>query len=230
MKTWTRATVASATALLALSTTACSGTADSDDTDSATNGAIAWSFASQDVAIWASQLEIMEPIIEDAGYEFLTDDPGFDLQTQVNDWQSWIARGDVKAIGGYPVDTASMTSVTAEATAAGIPTISYAVTWDGVTATTEISNYDAGYSVGEAAGQWALSTYGSQAVSVALLADTSTQLGQDQLQGMTEGIESTGADVEIYNLEATTRDVGYSVAQSQLTADPDTKVWLGIGA
>lgn len=231
MKAWTRAVAVSAAALLAVGATACSNGGDSSGGDaSSSSGAIAWSFASQDVAIWASQLELMKPIIEDAGYEFLTDDPGFDVQTQINDWQSWIARGDVKAIGGFPVDTASMNSVTADATAAGIPIVSYAVTWDGITATTVISNYDAGHAVGEAAGKWIVETYGDEEVSVALLADTQTGLGQDQLKGLTEGLEDSGAKTAVHNLEATTRDVGYSVAQSQLTADPDTKVWLGIGA
>lgn len=234
MKTSTRAAAASAAALLALGITACStdtgssGSSDGGDADE--GGAIAWSFASQDVAIWSSQLELMQPIIEEAGYEFLTDDPAFDVQTQVNDWQAWIARGDVKAIGGYPVDTASMVSVTSDATAAGIPVISYAVEWDGVTATTQISNYDAGFAVGEAAGEWIVETYGEDEVSVALLSDTANQLGQDQLQGLQEGLASTDAAVQTYELEATTRDTGYSVAQSQLTADPDTRVWLGIGA
>lgn len=234
MKTRNRVAAAAAAALLALGLSACASDAGSPSggTDGADGGkgAIAWSFASQDVAIWSSQLELMKPIIEEAGYEFLTDDPAFDVQTQVNDWQAWIARGDVKAIGGFPVDAASMNTVTADATAAGIPIISYAVTWDGVTATTEISNYDAGFAVGEAAGEWIAETYGDKEVSVALLADTQTALGQDQLKGLHEGLESTSAKTKTFDLEATTRDVGYSVAQSQLTADPDTVVWLGIGA
>lgn len=233
MKALTRVLAAAAAAALALTVSACSGTGGSSDTapaGGASNGAVAWSFASQDVAIWASQLELMKPLIEQAGYEFLTDNPSFDVQTQVSDWQSWIARGDVKAIGGFPVDAASMSAVTAEATSAGIPIVSYAVSWDGVAATVEISNYDAGFAVGEAAGTWIADKYGDQTVSVALLADTKTQLGLDQLKGLTEGVQSTGAKVKLYNLEASTRDIGYSVAQSQLTADPDTKVWLGIGA
>ncbi|MFT3798309.1 sugar ABC transporter substrate-binding protein [Microbacterium sp.] len=234
MKARTRTAAVAAAALMALTAlTGCSsdGSGGTDDaTGDAAKGAIAWSFASQDVAIWASQLELMKPLVEAAGYEFLTDNPSFDVQTQVNDWQSWISRGDVKAIGGFPVDAASMANVTADATTAGIPIVSYAVTWDGVTATTEISNYDAGFAVGEAAGKWIADEYGTTEVSVALLADTQTQLGIDQLKGLTEGVQSTDAKVKVYPLEATTRDVGYSVAQSQLTADPDTKVWLGIGA
>lgn len=212
--------------------TACSGGAGTPADgggDGGSNGAVAWSFASQDINIWAAQLPLMEKIVTDAGYEFLTDDPGWDVQTQVNDWQSWIARGDVKAIGGYPVDTASMASVTADATAAGIGVVSYAVSWDGVLATTEISNHDAGYSVAEAAGKWVKETYGDKKVSIAFMSDTSTGLGQEMLEGMREGMTASGANVTVHELETNTRDTGYSQAQSQLTADPETKVWLGIG-
>lgn len=232
MKPLARVAATMVAAALALTAAGCSAQVDpsASGDGGGSKGAIAWSFASQDVAIWASQLELMKPMIEDAGYEFLTDNPSFDVQTQVNDFQSWISRGDVKAIGGFPVDVASMASVTSAAKAAGIPIISYAVPWEGATATTQISNYDAGFAVGEAAGKWIAKTYPGKTVTVALLADTKTPLGQDQLKGLTEGVQSTDASVKISDLEATTRDVGYSVAQSQLTADPDTKVWLGIGA
>ncbi|MFT4220446.1 MAG: sugar ABC transporter substrate-binding protein [Microbacterium sp.] len=231
MNKWTRAAGVAAAAMLALSTAACANTGGSEGGEGGeSKGAIAWSFASQDVAIWASQLSLMKPAIEEAGYEFLTNDPAFDLQTQVNDMQAWIARGDVKAMGGFPVDPSSMVPITAEAKAAGIPMIAYAVSWEGAVAMTVAPNVEAGTAVGDAAGKWISENYGSDEVSVAILADTQTQLGQDQLKGMTEGLEASGAKVKIYPLEATTRDVGYSVAQSQLTADPNTKVWLGIGA
>lgn len=226
--------IASSAAIIAV-LAACStdtepNTDPSGDTAAEPGGALAWSFASQDVNIWNAQLELMRPMVEEAGYEFLTDNPAFDLQAQVDNWTAWISRGDVKAIGGFPVDPASMTAVTTQATDAGIPIISYAVTWDGVTATTEISNYDAGHSVGLAAGEWILEGYGTESVSVAFLADTTTGLGQTQLEGMQAGLAESGATVVEYVLEATTRDTGYSQAQSQLIADPDTVVWLGIGA
>ena len=52
------------------------------------------SFAGLDIQIWNDELDVMRPIIEDAGYEFLSNDPGWDIQTQVADVESWILRGD----------------------------------------------------------------------------------------------------------------------------------------
>lgn len=238
MNKWFRTTAVAAAAVLALGMAGCSSNSGSspddgssaDDGGGGTKGAIAWSFASQDVALWASQLKLMQPAIEAAGYDFLTDNPSFDLQTQVNDMQAWIARGDVKAMGGFPVDPASMVQITADAKAAGIPVIAYAVPWEGAVAMTVAPNVDAGTALGKAAGAWIKEKYGDKQVSVAILADTKTPLGQDQLKGMKAGLDASGATVKVYPLEATTRDSGYTVAQSQLTADPDTKVWLGIGA
>lgn len=98
-----RAAVAVATALLL---TACSGgttvpTDAQSDPSAGSKGALAMSFPSQNLSYWNLQLEKMKPIVEAAGYEFLTDDPNGNAQTQVADWQSWIARGDVKAIMGF---------------------------------------------------------------------------------------------------------------------------------
>lgn len=235
MNQLTRRTLVSLTALtLALSLGACSsttpGAGSTSSSSAASKGALAWSFPTRDVNIWNSQLTLMEPLVKAAGYDFLTDSPNFDAKTQVADWEAWIARGDVKAIGGFPADVNSIVPVTAQATTASIPVVSYALKWDGVTSSVLISNVDAGTKVGKAAGEWIKQTYGSKTVQVALLADTSTQLGQDQLKGLKAGLADSGASVSLSELEAKTRDDGYSKAQSQLVAHPDTVVWLGIGA
>lgn len=236
MRTMTRRAFALASALtLGAGLTACGSTSgDTDPTTAApsgdTKGALAWSFPTQDVNIWNAQLALMKPIVEEAGYEFLTDSSNFDILVQVSNWESWIARGDVKAIGGFPADIDSIVPVTAQAKAAGIPVISYAVTWDGVASSVKISNYDAGYAVGEAAGIWVADTYGAETAKVALMADTLTQLGQAQLEGLKDGLAATAAKVETFDLEAQTRDNGYTAAQTHLVAQPDTVVWLGIGA
>lgn len=215
----------------ALSLAACSSAGTASTTSTGTSkGALAWSFPTQDVNIWNSQLPLMKTIVENAGYQFLTDSPNFDVKTQVNDWESWVARGDVKAMGGFPADVSSFVAVTAQAKAANIPVIGYAVKWDGVEHATLISNYDAGYKVGKAAGEWIVSTYGTQKMDVAILADTTAKLGQDQVKGIKEGLAATKAGITITDLEAKTRDDGYKQAQTNLVAHPKTAIWLGIGA
>ena len=93
-------------AALALSGCTSGGGSESGADGGATGdakGAVAMSFAGLDIQIWNDMLPFMETIVTDAGYEFVTDDPKWNAQTQVQDWESWIVRGDIKAIMGYPV-------------------------------------------------------------------------------------------------------------------------------
>ncbi|MDR2373566.1 MAG: substrate-binding domain-containing protein [Bifidobacteriaceae bacterium] len=198
--------------------------------DSGDKGALAMSFPTNDVSVWNDQLEIMRTLIEDAGYEFLTDNPAWDIQTQVSDWEAWVARGNVKAIMGFPVQADSMVAVTAQAAAAGIPVIGYAGGWEGTAHHLELDLLGAGQKVGEAAGAWINETYGDEPVEVGLLADTTADLGRVQAQGIREGLAAAGSNVTIYEIEASSREQGYQGAQSTLVAHPEVKVWLGIGA
>lgn len=216
----------------ALLLTGCSGATGADDGGAAegNKGAIAVSFPTQDVAVWKEQLELLEPMVEEAGYTFLTDNANFDIQTQVNNWTSWVQRGDVKAIFGFPAQADSFIPVTAQAKEAGIPVIGYAGKWEGVTAELALDTVDGGRQVGEAAGEWIKENAGGKSVRIAVLADTTADLGRSQKQGIEEGLANSGADVTVDSLEASSRDDGYKAAQSQLVAHPDTTIWLGIGA
>jgi len=91
------------TASLALALTGCGATDAGPGSSDESKGSLAMSFGGLDIQIWVDMIDYMKPIVEDAGYEFITDDPKWDIQTQVSDWETWIQRGDVKAIMGYPV-------------------------------------------------------------------------------------------------------------------------------
>lgn len=227
MKSSTRvfALLMATTAVVSLS--ACSSTASAtDDTDS--KGAVAMGFASSDITIWNDQLKIMEPIIKEAGYEFLTSDPQFDIQRQVADWEAWVNRGDVKAIMGYPVQTDSMIPVTTAATTAGIPVLGYLLSWEGIAAATVVDSYDGGFELGASTGLALVEEDGEDTdVTVAILGSRETDFGAQAMDGLSEGILSEAPDVDVVELTASTREEGYNVTQSQLIADPDTTVWLG---
>lgn len=222
------AVVTAATVLL----TGCAGaqSAGSSDGSAARKGAVAMSFPTHDVNIWKQQVDLMQPIVEEAGYELLADNPNWDIQTQVNDWTSWIQRGDVKAIMGFPVQADSMVAVTAQAKAANIPVIGYAGSWEGTSGQLILDVKGAGAEVGQSAGEWIKAKYANQSVEVGLLADTRADLGRLQAEGITEGLKASGANASVFNLEASSRDDGYKAAQTQLVAHPQTKIWLGIGA
>lgn len=232
-----RTTVTALAAAVSLTVLAgCSGTSQGGGEES--KGALAMSFpVLSQVQIWQDTLTEMKPIIEDAGYEFLSDDPGDSVQTQMSDWQAWVTRGDVKAIMGWATQADAAVPVTAEATSAGVPVIAYANTWDGVSATLLLDAYADGYSASKGAAQAIIDSKGADAeVSVALLTDRASDTTAQRADGLVAGIEENLPNATVYELTATTRDIAYNAATAQLAAHPDTTVWVasqtdaGLGA
>jgi len=132
---------------------------------------------------------------------------------------------------GFPAQADSFVPVTAAAKAAGIPVIGYAGVWPGADYQLDLDMVGAGAATGKAAGTWIEKTLGGAGpTTVALLADTSADLGRLQLEGFKQGLAESGADVTVVVLEASTRDAGYNAMQSNLIAHPDTAVILGIGS
>lgn len=224
-----RATGAVAAVALAMTAAGCAASAP-EESSTESKGAVAMSFGGLDVQIWNDMLAEMGPIVEDAGYEFLSDDPQWDLQTQISDWESWIARGDVKAIMGYPVQSDSMVAVTQQAQSAGVTVLGYASSWEGTTAAVNIDNRNDGIALGEAVGAWILENGATSADEpVALLGYWDTDLGRERSEGIVEGLENSGASVSITEHSVINLDDGYQAAQNQLAAVPDTKVWISMG-
>ncbi len=215
-------------AIASLALTGCAG-AGSSESSGESKGALAMTFAGLDIQIWNDELKYMKPVIEDAGYEFLSNDPAWDIQTQVADVESWIQRGDVKAIMAYPVQSDSMNAVTQQAIEAGIPVVGYAVKWPGVEYGLVIDNYGDGLALGKAAGEWIIKKYGKdKAVPMMLFSYWDNDLGRDRTQGVLDGLKEVGANVDINEIPALTLDDGYAGVQSALAANPDTKVFVSI--
>lgn len=208
-----------------------SGCASSDEgaATADSKGALAMSYAGMDIQIWVDTLKFMKPIVEDAGYELLSDDPQWDVQSQVSNWQGWIQRGDVKAIMGYPVQSDSLIPVTSEAASAGIPIIGYASTWEGVEHALLLDSFEDGRTLGQLAGEWVVETHGEGVVPVVVMADRSVDLPRMRAEGIEAGLAETAPNAKVIDLNATSRDEGYDAAQTQMVADPATRTWLAIG-
>lgn len=215
---------------LGLSGCAESGAAGDSGGDAGSKGAVAMSFAGLDIQIWVDQLAYMEPEIEAAGYELLSDDPQWNIQNQVSSWESWIQRGDVKAIMGYPVQSDSMVPVTQQANDAGIPVVGYATEWDGIQAALIIDNYTDGFTLGKDAGEWIVEHFGDEKVPVGFFSYYETDLGIERSEGIKDGLAEAGANVDLTDMPALTIQDGADGAANQLAANPDTKVWLSVGS
>ncbi len=216
------------TSAAALVLSGCTSDSSGGDNGEESKGAVAMSFAGLDIQIWNDMLPFMEEVVTDAGYEFVTDDPKWDVNTQVADWESWIVRGDIKAIMGYPAQSDAMVAVTQQATDAGIPVLGYGSTWDGVTAAVVLDHKADGLKAGERAAEWIKENYGDEKVDVGFLGYPDTDLGRLRGEGIKEALDAAGLNLNINEHSVLNLDDGYAAAQNQLNAFPDTKVWLAI--
>lgn len=190
---------------------------------------LAFSYAGSDIVIWNEVIEIMRTSLDAQGYEFLTDDPQWQAEVQVADWDAWIQRGDVKVIMGFPIQPESLVPVTQRALAAGIPIVSYATNWDGAVPGLVVDNTHDGRVLAEAACRWIKeNTPAGEKRKVAIMGDGSVELGYQRIAGINEGLAANCSDsVQTFELtDSFTRETGNANTKAQLQAHPDTSVWL----
>jgi len=200
--------------------------ADTGATAATAGGSLVMSFGGSTIALWNDIIKCMQPRIEDAGYQFLTSDPQFKPEKQASDWKAWIAKGDVKAIMGWPISVDALAPATKEATAAGIPVIGYAVAWPGVAASMLTMPEEDGKRLAGDAVTWLNETYAGKPVKVGILADRQNDLTRLRVEGLIAGVKEGYPGAEVFEVTALSRDEGYTAAKAQLTANPDTTVWL----
>ena len=221
--------VVALTAAAALALSGCTSDNGGKEGGSDTSkGAVAMSFAGLDIQIWNDMLPFMKDVVTESGYEFVTDDPKWDVNTQVSDWESWIVRGDIKAIMGYPAQSDAMVAVTQQANDAGIPVLGYGSTWEGVKAAVVLDHKADGLKAGQRAAEWIKEKYGDEKVDVAFLGYPDTDLGRLRGEGMMEALKAADLNLNINEHKVLNLDDGYAAAQNQLNAFPKTKVWLAI--
>lgn len=241
-KTWFKRLVSAGILVLSLGVLAACGGSDSkgsseavaEDTtaaDTATTngepkGALVMSFGGSTIALWNDIIACMQPRIEGAGYQFLTSDPQFKPAQQAQDWKTWIAKGDVKAIMGWPISVDALAPATKEAEAAGIPVIGYAVAWPGTSANMLTRPEEDGARLAGDAVTWMATTYGTDKVKVGILSDRQNDLTKLRVEGLLKGVKEGYPNAEVFEIPALTRDDGYNAAKAQLIAHPDTTVWL----
>lgn len=205
---------------------ASADTTAASQSDGGDKGAVAMSFGGSTIALWNDEIALMRPQIEAAGYEFLVDDPQFKVEKQVQDWEAWIERGDVKAIMGWPIQVDALIPVTKKANEAGIPIIGYAVAWEGTTANLLTRPEEDGARLAADAVKWIKEVYGDEPVEVAVLSDRQNDLTRLRVEGLLNGVKEGAPNATVYEVPALTRDEGYNAAKAHLTAHPDTTVWL----
>lgn len=214
-------------AAAALSLAACSGGGNaSNESGGESKGAVALSFAGLDITLWNDIIDIVEEDVTDAGYKFLTHDPRWDVQAQTRDWEAWANGEDLKALVAFPVQVDAVIPATETLVERGIPVMGYTTKWAGVDYAMVVHSYDDGFNAGVGAADWILEKYGDVAQTVAVHTDRNTDLGIERADGVIDGLKSKLSKVNIAELSGLSREEGQANTERQLTADPDTKIWL----
>ncbi|MBB3544598.1 sugar ABC transporter substrate-binding protein [Rhizobium sp. BK399] len=188
--------------------------------------AVAMSFGGSTIELWNDIIVQMKPALAAEGYRLITHDPQFRVEQQVQDWRAWIAQGEVKAIMGWPINSDALVPVTRQAEEAGIPVIGYAASWEGVSAAMLTMPEQDGRDIAKYAVEWIKKNHGSEPVTIGLLSDEQNDLTRQRVEGIEKQISESLLNAQIFKLASISREEGYNAARQQLTAHPDTTVWL----
>lgn len=161
------------------------------------------------------------------GFNVIVDDPGADLNRQINTIKTWIQQG-VAAIVCVVLQPQVFVAIAKEARDAGIPWITYGEKIENQSATVGYAQYDDGRRLGEYAGQWVTDNLGGTA-KVAFLGYEKGSWGQLRGNGIKDGLRANAPNVEIVaEQDAITPTEGLDVTRAILQANPDINVILGV--
>lgn len=161
------------------------------------------------------------------GYKVVVDDPGTDLNKQINTIKTWTQQ----KIGCMVVNTmqpAAFKSVAKQARADGIKWITYGQKIDNQDATVGYAQYKDGRTLGEVAGQWITDTQAGKA-KVVILGYEKGVWGQQRGSGIKDGVKAKAPNVEIVaEQDAISPTEGLNTTRTILQAHPDANVILGV--
>lgn len=161
------------------------------------------------------------------GYNVVVDDPGTDLNKQINTIKTWIEQG-VGTICVNALQPDAFEAVAKQAMEAGIIWITYGQKIENQHATVGYAQYDDGFKLGEYAGQWITDTQGGNA-KVIVLGYEKGAWGQQRGGGIKDGLKSTAPNAEIVaEQDAISPTEGLNITRSLLEAHPDANVILGV--
>lgn len=161
------------------------------------------------------------------GYDVILDDPGTDLNKQINTIKTWIEQ-KVEIIVVNALQPAAFESVAKQARAAGVIWITYGQKIENQDATVGYAQYPDGRKLGEYAGQWITDKLGGKSKAI-ILGYQKGVWGQQRGAGIKEGLLAKAPNVEIVaEQDAISPTEGLNVTRSLLQAHPDANIILGV--
>lgn len=161
------------------------------------------------------------------GYKIVVDDPGSDLNKQINTIKTWIDQ-KVPVIVVNALQPAAFEAVAKQARAAGVKWITYGQKIENQDATVGYAQYADGRQLGEYAGKWVTQKLGGKA-KVVILGYEKGVWGQQRGSGIKEGLLAFAPNAQIVaQQDAISPTEGLNTTRSLLQAHPDTNVILGV--
>lgn len=164
---------------------------------------------------------------KEMGYNVIVDDPGTDLNKQINTIKTWIGQ-KVEVIVVNALQPDAFEAVAKQAREAGIIWITYGQKIQNQDATVGYAQYPDGRALGEYAGKWITDTQGGKA-NVIILGYEKGVWGQQRGSGIKDGLLAQAPNAKIVaEQDAISPTEGLNVTRSLLQAHPDANVILGV--
>ncbi|MFF7681748.1 sugar ABC transporter substrate-binding protein [Microbacterium sp. NPDC007973] len=231
MKRRLRLAAMASVVIAGLALSACS-TTTADDAGSGSSAApaergpvkkILFDYPFTALPVYGAIVNIVEARAAEKGVEVTFTNDEMDLQKQVSQLTSNLT-SDADAVVSFPVDPASLESVAQQYRDGGKYWVTYGGDMTNQDATLQFSFYQSGVDLGKNAAEWALKNVGPNA-KVIVLSETERQIGQERTQGLLDGLEAAGPDLQIVGeQQAVTPDDGLSVTTTLLAQHPDANV------
>ena len=164
---------------------------------------------------------------KELGFTVIVDDPGTDLNKQINTIKTWIQQ-KVAVIVCVVLQPQVFVAIAKQAREAGIKWITYGEKIENQHATVGYAQYDNGRDLGEYAGKWVNENLDGKA-KVAILGYEKGSWGQLRGNGIKEGLKAIAPNVEIVaEQDAINPTEGLNTTRTILQANPDINVILGV--
>lgn len=163
------------------------------------------------------------------GYQVVVDDPGSDMNKQINTLKTWI-QAKVPVIVCVVPQPKVFEAIARQARAAGIKWITYGEQLENQDATVGYAQYDDGKRLGEAAGEWIEKNFTAAApAKVVLLGYEKATWGQLRGKGIEDGLKARTAKFTVVaRQDAINATEGISATRTILQAQPGVNVILGV--
>jgi ribose transport system substrate-binding protein len=164
---------------------------------------------------------------QELGFTVVLDDPGSDLNKQINTIKTWISQ-KVAVIIAVALNPEVFEGVAKQARDAGIIWLTYAAKLQNQDATIGFDLYEPSFELGTYAGKWIKENLDSEA-QVVILGFEKGAWGQKRAAGLRDGLRSVVPDVKIVaEQDAVSPAEGLNATRTILQANPTANVILAV--